>query len=104
MTQLLKLVVKLDDLVLLLTAAAGLEHASIDDLDLLHRVQFLCHVLEQLARKKDQLTRMRSIHGQRGAKDVEPHAVDHLGHVPRPVCLIHRLDLLLREDLLVHTT
>ena len=46
---------------------------------------------------------MRSIHRQRGAKHVEPHAVDHLGHVPRPVCLIHSLDLFLREDLLVHT-
>ena len=46
MTQLLKLVVKLDDLVLLLAAATGLKHASIDYLDLLHRVQLLCHVLE----------------------------------------------------------
>ena len=46
---------------------------------------------------------MLSVHGQGGSEDMEPHAVDDLGHVASPVCFVHRLDLLLRENLLVHT-
>ena len=81
---------------MLFTATAGFKHAAINDLDLLHRMQLLSDVLEELARKEGQLTRMLSIHRQGGAEDMEPHAVDDLGHVARPICLIHGFNFLLR--------
>lgn len=45
---------------------------------------------------------MQGVHWERGCKDVEPHAVDDLSHVPGPISLIHGLDLVLLKDLFVY--
>lgn len=85
-----------------LAAATGLEHAAVNYFDLLHRLQLHGDVLEQLASEEYQLLAMLHIHGQGRGEDVKPHAVDDLGHVARPVSLIHGFDLLLAQHLLVH--
>ena len=47
---------------------------------------------------------MRCIHGQSGREDMEPHAVDDLGHVAGPISLVHRSYLLLRHELSVNAS
>ena len=58
-------------------------------------------MLEQLTCEENKFRRVRHIHGQHSSKYVEPHAVDDFGHVTRPICLVHSLDLLFRKHLLV---
>ena len=103
MPELFQFGIQLNQLLLLLAAATGLEHPTIDDLDLFHRVQLLRHVLEELACEEDKLARVWGVHWQGGREDVEPHAVDNLSHVARPISLIHGFDFVLGQHLFVHT-
>ena len=103
MSESLQLCVQLFYLLLLLTAAASLKHAAIDDLDFLQRMKLLRDVLQYFAGKSDQLSCVCLVHRKGGGKDMEPHAVDDFCHIPGPLGLVHSLNLFLRLHLLVDT-
>lgn len=73
MAQVLHFHVQLFDLLLLRAAPAGFEHASVNNLHLLERVELPSDVLQQLASEEDQLARVSSVHRECGGEDVEPH-------------------------------
>ena len=91
-------------MLLLLTAATSLKHASIDDFYFTHRLELLQEVLKQLSSEEDQFRSVRLVHLERCRKCMEPHAVDYFGHIFRPFNLVHLLNDIVGNDLLVYGT